>query len=241
MGRQVISRRFESTATQKAAETAKQTASQASKTASEYSAKAQQSLSRAASAAGPAITNAAKGAADALGRVGGPAGKMVGFVERMQKNNPPITCHDLITDFYPSSSSSSSRPNPLNRLLHQGRHRGRQDCLQGTEYEPSVCFFFFFFWLFPQHLLNIDLYIYSSISTFQTYFQNLWKQLQHPSAFIQSLSKSFNPQQARNISRTQVVTGGVLLAELLGFFTVGEMIGRFKLVGYHGETHSAHH
>ncbi|KAK4465510.1 ATP synthase subunit G, mitochondrial [Cladorrhinum samala] len=190
MGRQVISRRFESTATQKAAETAKQSASQASKTASEYSAKAQQGLSRAASAAGPAITNAAKGAANALGRVGGPAGRMVGFVER---HTPSLVYYTKVGI-------------ELSKIVFKGQNMS----------PPSV-------------------------STFQTYFQNLWKQLQHPSAFVQSLSKSFNPQQVRNISRTQVVTGGVLLAELLGFFTVGEMIGRLKLVGYHGETHGAAH
>jgi F-type H+-transporting ATPase subunit g len=80
-----------------------------------------------------------------------------------------------------------------------------------------------------------------SVSTFQTYFQNLWKQLQNPSTFFSGLAQSVNPQQARNISRTQVAAGGVLLAECLGFFTVGEMIGRFKLIGYHGENPAAHH
>jgi F-type H+-transporting ATPase subunit g len=64
--------------------------------------------------------------------------------------------------------------------------------------------------------------------------------MQNPAALAQSMLKSANPQQVRNISRTQVVAGGVLLAECLGFFTVGEMIGRFKLIGYHGEVH-AHH
>ncbi|SPQ18039.1 8d4430c6-1fca-4b1c-b0b1-b516ca340474 [Thermothielavioides terrestris] len=80
-----------------------------------------------------------------------------------------------------------------------------------------------------------------SISTFQSYFQSLWKQLRHPGAFFSSLLQSVNPQQIRNISRTQVAAGGVVLAECLGFFTVGEMIGRFKLIGYHGETQAAHH
>ncbi|KAK3300228.1 mitochondrial ATP synthase g subunit-domain-containing protein [Chaetomium fimeti] len=80
-----------------------------------------------------------------------------------------------------------------------------------------------------------------SVSTFQTYFQNLWKQLQNPGTFFAGLAQSVNPQQARNISRTQMAAGGVLLAECLGFFTVGEMIGRFKLIGYHGENPAAHH
>ncbi|KAL2023658.1 hypothetical protein VTK56DRAFT_1815 [Thermocarpiscus australiensis] len=79
-----------------------------------------------------------------------------------------------------------------------------------------------------------------SLSTFQTYFQNLWRQLQNPGGLAQNILQYVNPQQLRNISRTQVVAGGVLLAECLGFFTVGEMIGRFKLIGYHGEAH-AHH
>ncbi|KAH6853605.1 mitochondrial ATP synthase g subunit-domain-containing protein [Chaetomium sp. MPI-CAGE-AT-0009] len=80
-----------------------------------------------------------------------------------------------------------------------------------------------------------------SVSTFQTYFQNLWKQLQNPTTFFSSLMQSVNPQQVRNLSRTQVAAGGVLFAECLGFFTVGEMIGRFKLIGYHGEKPAAHH
>lgn len=88
---------------------------------------------------------------------------------------------------------------------------------------------------------SADTQLHSSISTFQTYFQNLLNQLWHPTAFFSNLTRSLNPQQLRNLSRTQVVSGGVLLAECLGFFTVGEMIGRFKLIGYHGETHAAHH
>jgi len=83
-------------------------------------------------------------------------------------------------------------------------------------------------------------------STFQTYFQNLWKQLQNPSSFFQSAQKTAGSSGAplgavRNISKTQVVAGGVILAECLGFFTVGEMIGRLKLIGYHGEVEAAHH
>jgi len=38
-----------------------------------------------------------------------------------------------------------------------------------------------------------------------------------------------------------MMTAGVVGAEVLGFFTVGEMIGKMKLVGYHGEVHHEHH
>lgn len=83
--------------------------------------------------------------------------------------------------------------------------------------------------------------LHSSIATFQAYFQNVWRQLQNPSALFQTISQTVNPQQLRSLSKAQVAAGGVLLAECLGFFTVGEMIGRLKLIGYHGEANAAHH
>lgn len=46
--------------------------------------------------------------------------------------------------------------------------------------------------------------------------------------------------QIRNMNRVQVASSAVILAEVLGFFTVGEMIGRFKLVGYRGEKEEHH-
>ncbi|KAJ9131980.1 hypothetical protein NKR23_g11510 [Pleurostoma richardsiae] len=84
-----------------------------------------------------------------------------------------------------------------------------------------------------------------SLSTFQAYFQGIWKSLQNPGALLQSASGLVSQpasllQRARSINRTQIVGGGVLLAECLGFFTVGEMVGRMKLIGYHGQT-EAHH
>ncbi|KAF4470391.1 mitochondrial F1F0-ATP synthase subunit G [Fusarium albosuccineum] len=76
-----------------------------------------------------------------------------------------------------------------------------------------------------------------NMATFQTTYQNLLKSIQNRS-FIQSSQNVI--QQARNIGPTQLAAGGVVLAEVLGFFTVGEIIGRFKLVGYRGEV-SSHH
>jgi len=81
------------------------------------------------------------------------------------------------------------------------------------------------------------------VSTFQAYFQRAVKSVRNPSALF-SKADAANPttvlSQIRNVNRAQLVTGGVVLAEVLGFFTVGEMIGRFKLVGYRGDT-GAHH
>ncbi|KAF4979070.1 hypothetical protein FZEAL_4655 [Fusarium zealandicum] len=76
-----------------------------------------------------------------------------------------------------------------------------------------------------------------NMATFQTTYQNLIKSVQSQS-FVQSSQNAI--QQVRNIGPGQLAAGGVVLAEVVGFFTVGEMIGRFKLVGYRGETASHH-
>ncbi|KAK3329460.1 mitochondrial ATP synthase g subunit-domain-containing protein [Apodospora peruviana] len=189
MGRQMAVR-FESTTTQKAAETAKEASSKATSAASEYTAKAQEGISRVTAAAGPAISKAAQGVTGALGRVGGRTGRFVGFVERQV----PIVLY------------YSKVGLELSKIIFKGQNMS----------PPSV-------------------------STFQSYFQNLWTRLQNPSSFLRSSNPTSLVQSVRNISRTQVIAGGVVLAECLGFFTVGEMIGRFKLVGYHGEAPAAHH
>ncbi|KAH8649486.1 mitochondrial ATP synthase g subunit-domain-containing protein [Tricladium varicosporioides] len=76
------------------------------------------------------------------------------------------------------------------------------------------------------------------VSTFQSYYQRLLQSLRNPGPTISQASNSI--QQLRNVDSTKLVAGGVVVAELLGFFTVGEMIGRMKLVGYRGDT-GAHH
>lgn len=85
------------------------------------------------------------------------------------------------------------------------------------------------------------------MSTFQAYFQRLVKSFRNPGALFQSAEKTAtntSPQTAvssiRNISTSQMASGAVVVAEVLGFFTVGEMIGRRQLVGYRGE-HGEHH
>jgi F-type H+-transporting ATPase subunit g len=81
-----------------------------------------------------------------------------------------------------------------------------------------------------------------SINTFQSYYQGALKTARSPSALFQSAQNqpSAVAQQIRGVSRAQVIATGVILAECLGFFTVGEMIGRFKIIGYHGESASHH-
>ena len=56
-------------------------------------------------------------------------------------------------------------------------------------------------------------------------------------------TNTFTPEgilsRVRNMNGQQLASAGVIGAEVLGFFTVGQMLGRLKLVGYRGDVH--HH
>merc|ERR1712000_116905 len=164
----LATRRFQSTSTEKATEAAKESASKAS-----------QGLSKVSSAAGPAIAGAARGVGNTLNRIGGPAGKLVGFVER---STPFVVYYSKV-----------------------GLELGKL-VFQGQKMSPP------------------------SIATFQTYYQQIFRSIQNRS--IPSPQSAIN--SIRNLGPAQLATVGVVFAEALGFFTVGEMIGRFKIVGYHG-------
>ncbi|KAF9774716.1 hypothetical protein IL306_007262 [Fusarium sp. DS 682] len=75
-----------------------------------------------------------------------------------------------------------------------------------------------------------------NLATFQNTYQSIIKSIQNRT-IIQSSQNAI--QQVRNIGPAQLAAGGVVAAEVLGFFTIGEIIGRFKLVGYRGE--ASHH
>lgn len=90
----MAARRFESTATAKATEAAKDTAS-----------KAQQGLSRVAAAAGPAIAGAARGVGNALSKVGGRTGRLIAFVERECKKS-------IVTESKKSIANTSAQVKP---------------------------------------------------------------------------------------------------------------------------------
>lgn len=38
----------------------------------------------------------------------------------------------------------------------------------------------------------------------------------------------------RDLNAQQLASAGVAAAEMLGFFTIGEMVGKMKVVGYYG-------
>ena len=45
----------------------------------------------------------------------------------------------------------------------------------------------------------------------------------------------------RNVDSATLLSAGIVTAETVGFFCIGEMIGRFKIVGYWGGHSSEHH
>ncbi|KAK5076381.1 ATP synthase subunit G atp20 [Lithohypha guttulata] len=82
-----------------------------------------------------------------------------------------------------------------------------------------------------------------SISTFQSFFQPVTNVLRNPRSITSAIPEGSGQQmlhQARNTNSTHLTDYAIILAQVLGFFTVGEMIGRFKLVGYHGEASHEH-
>ena len=85
-----------------------------------------------------------------------------------------------------------------------------------------------------------------SLQAFQSYAQPLYNALRHPAkVFTQaSTSSAATPEsilsRIRNMDGKQLASAGIIGAEVLGFFTVGEMLGRRKLVGYRGDKEHHH-
>ncbi|KAI7311269.1 hypothetical protein KC315_g12372 [Hortaea werneckii] len=93
-----------------------------------------------------------------------------------------------------------------------------------------------------------------TMQTVQSYMTPLQNALRNPSSLMSRTGSAAQgtAQQAvnspesllariRNMDTATLTTVGVVAAETLGFFTVGEMIGRFKVVGYRGDPHGGEH
>ncbi|KZZ86997.1 ATPase, F0 complex, subunit G, mitochondrial [Ascosphaera apis ARSEF 7405] len=88
-----------------------------------------------------------------------------------------------------------------------------------------------------------------SLATFKTYYQPVIKSLQAPTATIKciydttfTLSTYCNAVgKARALSKAQWAGASIVALEVLGFFSVGEMIGRRKIVGYRGDVAHEEH
>ncbi|KAI0860149.1 GroES-like protein [Xylaria cubensis] len=214
----MAARRFESTTASKAADTAKEGASKASSSASQYASKAQEGASKAASKAAASASQYASKAQEGLSKVTSSAGPAIAGAAKGVAN---------------SLSKVGGRTARLVAFVENQVPTVIYYSKVGAEVAKIV---------FRSQKMSPP-----PMQTFQTYFQNAWK---NPSSLLQSASQTAakTAQQpasllsrVQNVSRAQLITGGVIAAECLGFFTVGEMIGRFKIIGYHGETAAAHH
>ena len=74
----------------------------------------------------------------------------------------------------------------------------------------------------------------SSVEVFQSYLNSYLQFLRNPSSLLSGAGfQSVNPlRYFRAVTNQQLATAGVILAEVIGFFTVGEIIGKFKIIGY---------
>lgn len=79
----------------------------------------------------------------------------------------------------------------------------------------------------------------------RAYFQPLVNAIRTPSSLVAQNPGLLQPQQylntIRSINRQQLITAGIVTAEVLGFFTVGEMIGKRKIIGYSSDAPAAEH
>jgi F-type H+-transporting ATPase subunit g len=89
-------------------------------------------------------------------------------------------------------------------------------------------------------MLTVD----STMQTVQTYLQPVTKAIQNPSAFINRAPAPKDPQsflnRLREMDSATLKQVGIVTAEVIGFFSVGEMLGRFKIIGYRSEAVHAH-
>ncbi|PUU75877.1 mitochondrial ATP synthase g subunit-domain-containing protein [Tuber borchii] len=85
-----------------------------------------------------------------------------------------------------------------------------------------------------------------NVETFQKTFSPILNMLKHPRALIDSawasptLQPTYILTQLRQLTSKEYAQFSVLGAEVIGFYTIGKMIGRRKIVGYRGGN-SDHH
>nr|POE79988.1 atp synthase subunit g, mitochondrial [Quercus suber] len=218
--RSLVQRRAAST-TSEAASKAKDTASSIASKASETAGQAQQGLSRVSSSAGNAASSAAASAGRALSGIGGTTGQLISFVQGAsavrycQQHTIDKTPQGLI----PPTIYYARVVGELGKIVAQGRGMSPPTVQQIQSYATPL-----------QNALRNPSSLMSSVqstasSTAQTAASN-------PETFL---------VRVRNLDSATLTTIGVIAAETLGFFSVGTMIGRMKIVGYRSDaSHAAH-
>ena len=126
----------------------------------------------------------------------------------------------------------NSSSNTANNLLLQSRPRTVENGLPRPKDVSSVRIP-----TAPQYSTLTSTLLSRSPSAFQGYITAFTSAIRNPRSLFNSTAQasSMSPEKMlgsiRNLNSAQLLTGGVAVAEVLGFFTVGEMIGRMKMVG----------
>ncbi|KAI0126444.1 ATP synthase subunit G [Xylariales sp. AK1849] len=232
----MAARRFESSTTAKATEATKESASKASSTVKE-------SASKASSAAQESASKASSTAKESASKVSSTASE---YASKAQQGLSKVTSSA-------GPAISGAAKGLANSLSRVGGRTGRLIGFVERQV-PHVIYYSKVGAELSKIVFRGQKMSPPSVQTFQSYGQSAWKTVQNPGALAQTASQTASKaaQQAaqqpasivervRNINSAQLIAGGVVAAECLGFFTIGEMLGRFKLVGYHGDNGAAHH
>ncbi|KAH7320185.1 mitochondrial ATP synthase g subunit-domain-containing protein [Stachybotrys elegans] len=240
----MAARRFESTAAEAASAAAKETASKASTTAAETASKASATASKASATAAETASKASATAAETASKASAAAKETAAKASAAAKETAAkasAAAKQTATKAQEGLSRVASAAGPA--LAGAARAAGRVGGPVGKaagfveRQSPLLVYYGKVGLELAKLVAQGQKMSIPSTATFQSFYQNLWTSVQNRTILKSPQSLI---QQARNISTAQVATFGVLAAECLGFFTVGEMIGRFKLVGYHGEVASHH-
>ncbi|KAK5744243.1 ATP synthase subunit G atp20 [Elasticomyces elasticus] len=215
----LVQRRAASTAT----EAASNTAAKAKDTASEVAGKAQQGLSRVTSSAGGAVGGAAERASQAVSGVGGRAGAVIRFAQGMRSSGwkSGYGSND-IAGLVPPTIYYARVVGELGKLMFQGRNMSPPTMQSIQSYLTPV----------QNALRNPSALMNQTQSQANQAAGQAAKVAENPDALMSRL---------RNFDSGAMASVGVIAAEVLGFFTVGEMLGRFKIIGYRSGEVPAHH
>lgn len=86
---------------------------------------------------------------------------------------------------------------------------------------------------------HLPLTPHRNMATFQSYYQHLLTAARNPPSGLFSSQNILS--RVRNATPKELAFVGVTAAEVVGFFTVGEIVGRLHIVGYRGQPAHEHH
>ncbi|PKY09210.1 hypothetical protein P168DRAFT_301760 [Aspergillus campestris IBT 28561] len=192
---------------------ASSTSEKAGEAAQSAASKASDGLSRVSSTAGPALS----GAAQSLRKIGGRTGKVISLIDSISRSTSLDIGHSTkVKDIGVINVFIGSMIPPTLYYSKVGLELARL-VFRGQNMSPP------------------------NLVTFQSYFQPLINGFRNPATLKNAnfVSPGDILARVRGASKKEIALAGVTAAEVIGFFTVGEMIGRMNIVGYRG--HAEHH